>query len=79
METRFTATASLTWAVFRFAQPENKILRKWASPTVAIEWWTTAKRVTSATFRTWGQDRHSFGQCFRGVEVEARENPSTLR
>jgi hypothetical protein len=64
--------------VFRFAQPESKILRERASPTIAIEWRTMAKRVTSVASLTWCLDRHGFGQCLGVVEVEARENPSRL-
>jgi hypothetical protein len=63
---------------FQFAQPESKILRERASPTIAIEWRTMAKRVTSVASRTWCLDRHGFGQCLGVVEGEARENPSRL-
>src|ERR1700724_3200754 len=63
---------------FQFAQPESKILRERASPTIAIEWRTMAKRVTSVVSRTWCLDRHGFGQCLGDVEGEARENPSWL-
>jgi hypothetical protein len=63
---------------FQFAQPENKLLRERASPTIAIEWRTMAKRVTSVASRTWCLDRPGFGQRLGVVEVEARENPSSL-
>ncbi len=55
-------------------QPESKILRERAPPTIAIEERKMAKRVTSVTSRTWCLDRHGFGQCLGVVEVEAREN-----
>jgi hypothetical protein len=63
---------------FQFAQPESKLLRERASPTIALEWRKMAKRVTSVASRTWCPDRHGFGQCLGVVEVEARENPSRL-
>ena len=42
------AIASMT-PVFRFAQRESKIPRERASPTIAIEWPTMAKRVATIT------------------------------
>src|ERR1700677_2800854 len=55
-----TATASMTPG-FQFAQPESKILRERASPTIAIEWRKIAKRITSVAFRTCWDERPPSG------------------